>query len=136
VPEPQACGGAQAPGHRGVGQAAKVGDLEFDGRRRRPDGYDLSRRDPPSSVHRRSQTIDQAAAQSPPKDLVPVLPNRVFTKTRNSSFSQHALSWVCGNSVLLIRGLVAAPKHDFSLLDGFSRLRKTSSTKTAYPNKA
>jgi hypothetical protein len=64
-----------------------------------------------------------------------VLPNRVFWKTTNSRFCQHAISWLCGNPSLFNRVLVAAPKQDFWLLHSYLGMRKTGSAKNQYPNK-
>ena len=62
--------------------------------------------------------------------------NRIFTKTTISRFCQHVYSWLCENSVLLIRVLVNLSKQIFSLLHGYPRIRKTGSAKPPYPNKA
>ena len=62
--------------------------------------------------------------------------DRVFPKTTISRFSQNADSWFCGNQIPLIHVFGGKPKHGFSLLDGYASLRKTSTNKTVYPNKA
>ena len=47
-----------------------------------------------------------------------VLCNQVSIKTSISRFSLDALSWLCGNRILLIHVSIGPPKRGFSLLHG------------------
>jgi cytochrome oxidase assembly protein ShyY1 len=82
-----------------VQESAELGDLDLDGFVR--EGGQVAARDRWPGHH--AVAVQGAAL---------VLPNRVFTKKTNSRFSQYALSWFYGNSILLIFVLVAASRQD------------------------